>query len=126
MAIGDVDVVLDEVEEFLTGTRHRHAGDRVLSTILFTDIVDSTTRAVELGDERWRELLEAHEALAERAVTNFGGVIADFAGDGLLASFDGPARAVRCAFALANSCGTWVSRCEGAFTPARSSAAATA
>ena len=100
LAIGDVDVVLDEVEEFLTGTRHRPIGDRVLSTILFTDIVDSTIRAVELGDERWRELLDAHEALAEREVGKFGGVVADFAGDGLLASFDGPARAVRCAFAL--------------------------
>jgi class 3 adenylate cyclase len=100
LAIGDVDVVLDEVEEFLTGTRHRPIGDRVLSTILFTDIVDSTIRAVELGDERWRELLDTHEALAEREVGKFGGVVADFAGDGLLASFDGPARAVRCAFAL--------------------------
>jgi class 3 adenylate cyclase len=99
-AVGDVDVVIDEVEEFLTGNRPRPAGDRVLSTILFTDIVDSTTRAVELGDERWRELLDALEALAERAVVDFGGVVADFAGDGLLASFDGPARAVRCAFAL--------------------------
>jgi class 3 adenylate cyclase/pimeloyl-ACP methyl ester carboxylesterase len=99
-AVGDVDIVIDEVEEFLTGTRHHPAGDRVLTTILFTDIVDSTRRAVELGDERWRELLGAHEALAEREVAKFGGVIADFAGDGLLASFDGPARAVRCAFAL--------------------------
>jgi class 3 adenylate cyclase/pimeloyl-ACP methyl ester carboxylesterase len=99
-AVGDVDVVIDEVEEFLTGTRHRPAGDRILTTILFTDIVDSTTRAVELGDERWRELLGAHEAFAEREVAKFGGVIADFAGDGLLARFDGPARAVRCAFAL--------------------------
>jgi hypothetical protein len=92
--------VIDEVEEFLTGARHRAAGDRVLSTILFTDIVDSTTRAVEVGDERWRELLGAHEAFAGREVAKFAGVIADFAGDGLLASFDGPARAVRCAFAL--------------------------
>jgi class 3 adenylate cyclase/pimeloyl-ACP methyl ester carboxylesterase len=99
-AVGDVDVVIDEVEEFLTGARDRRARDRVLSTILFTDIVDSTIRAVELGDERWRELLDAHEALAEREVAKFGGVVADFAGDGLLASFDGPARAVRCAFAL--------------------------
>jgi class 3 adenylate cyclase/pimeloyl-ACP methyl ester carboxylesterase len=99
-AVGDVDIVIDEVEEFLTGTRHHPTGDRVLTTILFTDIVDSTRRAVELGDERWRELLGAHEAFAEREVAKFGGVIADFAGDGLLASFDGPARAVRCAFAL--------------------------
>jgi pimeloyl-ACP methyl ester carboxylesterase len=88
-AVGDVDVVIDEVEEFLTGTRPRPrpAGDRVLSTILFTDIVGSTLRAVEVGDERWRELLEAHEALGEREVGNFGGVVADFAGDGLLDPF---------------------------------------
>jgi class 3 adenylate cyclase/pimeloyl-ACP methyl ester carboxylesterase len=99
-AVGDVDVVIDEVEEFLTGTRHHLAGDRVLSTILFTDIVDSTARAVELGDARWRELLETHEAVAAREVASFGGMVADFAGDGLLASFDGPARAVRCAFGL--------------------------
>jgi pimeloyl-ACP methyl ester carboxylesterase len=99
-AVGNVDVVIDEVEEFLTGTRHHLAGDRVLSTILFTDIVESTARAVELGDSRWRELLEAHEVIAEREVASFGGIVADFAGDGLLASFDGPARAVRCAFAL--------------------------
>jgi hypothetical protein len=125
-AVGDVDVVIDEVEEFLTGRRHRAAGDRVLSTILFTDIVDSTTRAFELGDERWRELLEAHEALAERAVTNFGGVIADFAGDGLLASFDGPARAVRCAFALRQQLRNLDLEMRAASTLARSSAAATA
>jgi len=99
-AIGDVDPVIDEVEEFLTGTRRHGTGDRVLSTILFTDIVESTARVVELGDARWRELLEAHEVVAEREVASFGGMVADFAGDGLLASFDGPARAVRCAFAL--------------------------
>ncbi len=99
-AVGDVDVVIDEVEEFLTGTRHRLAGQRVLSTILFTDIVASTAKAVELGDERWLELVEAHEAFATREVVKFGGAVVDFAGDGLLATFDGPARAVRCAFAL--------------------------
>ena len=99
-AVGDVDVVIDEVEEFLTGSRPRPAGGRALSTILFTDIVDSTVRAVELGDARWGEVLEAHEALCEREVKTFSGVISDFAGDGLLASFDGPARAVYCALAL--------------------------
>jgi class 3 adenylate cyclase len=99
-AVGDVDRVIDEVEEFLTGSRPRAASGRALSTILFTDIVDSTVRAVELGDERWRELLEAHETLCGREVTTFGGVVSDFAGDGLLASFDGPARAVHCAFSL--------------------------
>jgi class 3 adenylate cyclase len=100
LAVGDIDVVLDEVEEFLTGSRRAHATDRVLATVLFTDIVDSTRRAVELGDSRWRELLERHDELARTEVVRFGGSISDFAGDGLLATFDGPARAVRCAFAL--------------------------
>ena len=99
-AVGDVDVVIDVVEEFLTGRRPRPASNRVLSTILFTDIVDSTVRAVELGDARWREVLEAHEVLCEREVKTFGGVVSDFAGDGLLARFDGPARAVYCALSL--------------------------
>jgi class 3 adenylate cyclase/pimeloyl-ACP methyl ester carboxylesterase len=100
LAVGDIDVVIDEVEEFLTGSRPTHATDRVLATVLFTDIVDSTRRAVELGDARWRELLERHDELARTEVARFGGAIADFTGDGLLASFEGPARAVRCAFSL--------------------------
>jgi class 3 adenylate cyclase len=102
LAVGDVDVVIDEVEEFLTGSRPTHATDRVLATVLFTDIVDSTPRAAVLGDARWRELLEQHDELARREVTRFGGAISDFTGDGLVASFEGPARAVRCAFALRN------------------------
>jgi class 3 adenylate cyclase/pimeloyl-ACP methyl ester carboxylesterase len=100
LAVGDIDVVIDEVEEFLTGSRPAHPTDRVLATVLFTDIVDSTPRAVELGDARWREVLERHDELARAEVARFGGAIADFTGDGLLASFEGPARAVRCAFAL--------------------------
>jgi class 3 adenylate cyclase/pimeloyl-ACP methyl ester carboxylesterase len=100
LAIGDVDVILDEAEEFLTGARHAQPADRVLATVLFTDIVDSTGRAVALGDARWRELLEAHDQLARTEVARFGGQIPEFAGDGMLATFDGPARAVRCAFAL--------------------------
>ena len=100
LALGDIDVVLDEVEEFLTGARHGSTTDRVLATVMFTDIVDSTGRAIELGDARWRELLEAHDQLARTEVTRFGGHIPEFAGDGILATFDGPARAVRCAFAL--------------------------
>jgi class 3 adenylate cyclase/pimeloyl-ACP methyl ester carboxylesterase len=100
LAVGDIDVVVDEVEDFLTGSRPAHVTDRVLATVLFTDIVDSTRRAVELGDARWRELLEHHDELARAEVARFGGAIFDLAGDGLLASFDGPARAVHCAFAL--------------------------
>ena len=100
LAIGDVDVVIDEVEKFLTGTLAVYRTDRVLATVLFTDVVDSTGKAVELGDARWRELLEDHDRLARTEVARFGGRIADFSGDGMLATFDGPARAVRCAFAL--------------------------
>ena len=99
-AVGDADPVIDEVQEFLTGSRPHAASGRALSTILFTDIVDSTVRAVELGDVRWRALLETHETLCAREVKTFGGVVSDFAGDGLLASFDGPARAVYCALSL--------------------------
>ena len=68
--------------------------------MLFTDIVESTRRAVELGDRGWRTLLDAHDELARREVGSHGGVIADFTGDGLVATFDGPARAVQCALAL--------------------------
>ena len=100
LAIGDVDVIIDEVEEFLTGARHAYSTDRVLATVLFTDIVDSTGQAIALGDARWRELLEAHDQVARTEVARFGGEIPEFAGDGMLATFEGPARAVRCAFAL--------------------------
>lgn len=100
LAVGDVDVVVDEVEEFVTGSRPAHDVDRVLATVLFTDIVESTQRAAELGDRGWRALLDAHEELARREVSAHGGLIADFTGDGLLATFDGPARAVRCALML--------------------------
>ena len=99
LALGDTDVVLDEVETFLTGALHARSIDRVLATVLFTDIVDSTSRAAELGDARWRELLEVHDQLARSEIERFGGSIAEFTGDGVLASFDGPARAVRCALA---------------------------
>jgi class 3 adenylate cyclase len=100
LAVGDVDAVIDEVEEFLTGSRPAPDADRVLATVLFTDIVDSTARAGELGDRRWRELLDRHEEIAAREVAARGGLVASFTGDGLVARFDGPARAVRCALAL--------------------------
>ncbi len=100
LAVGDVDPILDEIEEFVTGSRPAHDVDRILATVLFTDIVASTERAVDLGDRGWRALLDAHEELAGRVVHEHGGVIAKFTGDGLVASFDGPARAVRCALAL--------------------------
>jgi class 3 adenylate cyclase len=100
LAVGDVDPVIDEVEAFVTGARPAHDVNRVLATVLFTDIVDSTARASKLGDRSWRELLDEHEEIAREEVRAFGGVIADFTGDGLVATFDGPARAVRCALAL--------------------------
>jgi pimeloyl-ACP methyl ester carboxylesterase len=97
IAAGDVDALADEIQEFLTGTRPVPEPDRVLATVLFTDIVGSTERAAELGDRRWRNLLAAHEAAVRRELDRFRGREVDTAGDGFLASFDGPARAVRCA-----------------------------
>jgi class 3 adenylate cyclase len=79
--------------------------DRVLATVLFTDIVGSTERATELGDRRWRELLEAHHSTVRRQLERFRGREIDTAGDGFLASFDGPARAIRCARAAVDAVG---------------------
>jgi pimeloyl-ACP methyl ester carboxylesterase len=100
---GDVDPVLDEIEEFLTGARHGTEPDRVLATVLFTDIVRATEKAAVLGDRRWRDILEAHHALVRRQLVHFRGREIDTAGDGFLAAFDGPARAVRCACAVRES-----------------------
>lgn len=97
---GDADTVLDEIEEFLTGVRPTPAAERLLATVLFTDIVDSTKRAVELGDERWKELLGRHDAQVRRQLERFGGREVNTTGDGFLARFDGPARAIRCAMAI--------------------------
>jgi pimeloyl-ACP methyl ester carboxylesterase len=94
------DDVVDEVEEFLTGARASVDTDRVLATVLFTDIVGSTERAAELGDHRWRDILDAHDALAERQLARYRGTLVKATGDGLVATFDGPARAIRCALAL--------------------------
>jgi pimeloyl-ACP methyl ester carboxylesterase/plasmid stabilization system protein ParE len=94
--VGNGDAIIDEVEEFLTGIRPADT-DRVLATILFTDIVGSTERALALGDRRWRELLEQYYAVARRELSRFRGREIDSAGDGLFAAFDGPARAIRCA-----------------------------
>ena len=99
----DADQVVDEIEEFLTGARPAVEPDRVLATVLFTDIVGSTERAAELGDRRWRELLDAHEAAVRRELVRFGGREVDTAGDGVFATFDGPARAIRAACAIRDS-----------------------
>ena len=93
--------LLDEIEEFLTGARPVRVPDRALATIMFTDIVESTKRAAEVGDSRWRSLLSEHDALIRRLLTEYRGREIKTVGDGFLATFDGPARAVRCAYAAA-------------------------
>jgi class 3 adenylate cyclase len=98
--VGDVDAIFDEVEEFLTGVRRNVVKDRMLATVLFTDIVDSTRKVTELGDHRWRELLTEHDALVRRELERFRGHELKTIGDGFLATFDGPARAVTCAGAI--------------------------
>jgi class 3 adenylate cyclase len=98
--IGDQDSLLDEVEEFLTGVRPARPTDRVLATILFTDIVGSTERAHALGDRPWRDLLERHHGVVRSELERFRGREIDTAGDGFLAAFDGPARAIRSACAI--------------------------
>jgi class 3 adenylate cyclase len=100
---GDVEAVLGEVEEFLTGARTAPESERVLATVMFTDIVGSTERAAELGDARWRELLSAHQAAIGREIMRFGGREVKSLGDGCLATFDGPARAIRCGSAIAEA-----------------------
>ena len=98
--LGDVDAYTDEIEEFLTGERGYHPTDRVLATVMFTDIVDSTRRASTMGDQRWLALIEEHDALVRRQLDRFGGRAIKSTGDGVLATFDGPARAIACARAL--------------------------
>jgi class 3 adenylate cyclase len=98
--VGDTESVLAEVEEFVTGVRPTPEPDRVLATVLFTDIVGSTERAGELGDRAWRDLLESHRAAVRLEIARFRGREIDTAGDGVFAAFDGPARAVRCATAI--------------------------
>jgi class 3 adenylate cyclase len=98
--IGDSDLLLDEVQEFLTGIRRGPDPDRILATVLFTDMVGSTERAATLGDGRWRELLAAHHAVVRDQLDRWQGREIDTTGDGFLASFDGPARAIRCACAI--------------------------
>jgi class 3 adenylate cyclase len=97
---GDFDPILVEIEAFLTGTRPVAAPERALATVLFTDIVGSTERAVQLGDRRWADLLESHHAIVRRELDAFRGHEVDTAGDGFLATFDGPARAISCAQAI--------------------------
>jgi class 3 adenylate cyclase len=99
--VGDSEAALGEIQEFLTGVRPGPAPERVLGTVLFTDIVDSTRLAAEMGDQRWRGLLEQHHELIRRCLTRFEGREVKTTGDGFLALFDGPTRAVECARAIA-------------------------
>jgi DNA-binding SARP family transcriptional activator/pimeloyl-ACP methyl ester carboxylesterase len=98
---GDREAVLDEIERFLSGVRDDVEQDRVLATLLFTDIVGSTAKAAELGDRAWHDLLNKHHRLVRAQLARFRGHQVDMAGDGIFATFDGPARAVRCALAIA-------------------------
>jgi len=98
--VGDMEPFVGEIEEFLTGTRGASEVDRVLATVLFTDVVGSSERARELGDRRWRDLLESFQDRVRDEVRRFRGREIDTAGDGFFATFDGPARAIRCAQSL--------------------------
>jgi len=98
--VGDSDAVLDEIEEFVTGTRRSVVPDRVLATVLFTDIVGSTERASALGDAAWRKVLDAHDATVRTYLERYRGREVKTTGDGFLATFDGPARAITCATEL--------------------------
>jgi class 3 adenylate cyclase len=100
LVVGDGEQVLAEVERFLTGTNIPQEPERVLATVMFTDIVDSTATAARLGDRAWRGLLARHDELSRAQVARFRGRAVKSLGDGLLATFDGPARAIRCALEL--------------------------
>ena len=101
--VGDGDRLVDEIQEFLTGSRSEQDVDRVLATVMFTDIVDSTKRAAELGDRQWRALLDRHDETVRQQLKRFRGSEVKNLGDGFMATFDGPARAVRCAAAISEA-----------------------
>ncbi|MET0510901.1 MAG: alpha/beta fold hydrolase [Thermoleophilaceae bacterium] len=105
-SVGDTEGVLGEIEEFLTGARHDREPDRMLATVLFTDICGSTERAAQMGDRSWRFLLERHDAMFRQALGRHRGREVKRTGDGFLATFDGPARAIRCAADVAGSMGS--------------------
>src|SRR5204863_1080302 len=95
-----LDLLIDETEEFITGARSGPEPDRVLATVMFSDIVSSTERAAAIGDRRWRDLLDRHDAVIRRELALHGGREVKTTGDGFLALFDAPARAIRCAVAI--------------------------
>ncbi|MDP9245542.1 MAG: adenylate/guanylate cyclase domain-containing protein [Chloroflexota bacterium] len=98
--LGDTDALLNEIEEFVTGTRRAQDVDRVLATVLLTDMVGSTDKAAQLGDRRWREVLDTHDEIVRAQLETFRGRLHRATGDGVLATFDGPARGIRCALAI--------------------------
>jgi class 3 adenylate cyclase len=98
-----IDRIAGEVEEFLTGSRREIEADRVLATVMFTDIVESTKRAAQLGDRQWRTLVDNHDRIVREQLTRFRGREIKNLGDGFLATFEGPARAVRCASSIVES-----------------------
>jgi class 3 adenylate cyclase len=102
---GDNAALLGDIEEFVTGHRDSSSSDfrRILATVLFTDIVDSARSAVEIGDQAWRRLLDTHDQLATQMIERYDGTFIRSTGDGILATFDGPGRAVRCALALGSA-----------------------
>jgi class 3 adenylate cyclase len=99
---GDAETIVGDIQEFVTGERESSASDleRILATVMFTDIVDSTRSAAEMGDQQWRRLLDSHDRIAKQAVEKHRGNLIKTTGDGILATFDGPGRAVRCALAF--------------------------
>jgi class 3 adenylate cyclase len=102
---GDVQALGDEIQDFLTGVRSRPPSDRAFATVLFTDIVGSTEQAARLGDAGWRQVLDEHDRMAARLLRDSRGRLVKSTGDGVLAVFDGPGRAVRCACALRDEVG---------------------
>jgi class 3 adenylate cyclase len=104
--VGDTEAILEEVEQFVTGTRRGAEPNRILATVLFIDIVDSTRHLAEWGDRRWRELLGQFYGILRKNLEQFRGLEIDTTGDGLFATFDGPARAIRCACCVSSAIGS--------------------
>ena len=102
---GDTDTLVGDIEEFLTGHRDNGSADleRILATVMFTDIVDSTRQAAQLGDQQWRSRLDQHDALARQTISRHRGILVKSTGDGVLATFDGPGRAIRCALSFSSA-----------------------
>jgi len=119
------DAIADETEEFLTGIRRSPEPDRVLATVVFTDIVDSTQRASTLGDRQWKELLDHHDETLKSKIDRFDGRLIKTTGDGMLATFDGPGKAIRCTFELMDALRPSGIELHVGFTPAKLSFAPT-